>query len=78
MYSNKNIPAPFNQPQHTNSRKEKPESELPSPPLPKKAAEKDVVPIISKEKTVQRKAASHNTSPLLAVLLFNILSNKEG
>lgn len=31
MYSNKNIPAPFNQPQHTNCRKETPASQLPTP-----------------------------------------------
>ena len=75
MYSNQKIPAPFNQPQPANSRKEKPSSELPA--LQKKEVEKDVVPIIAKEKTAPRKA-SHNTSPLLAVLLFDILSNKEG
>ncbi len=77
MYSNKNIPAPFNQPQRTNSQKEKPSGDLPAPTLQKKAVEKDVVPIIAKEKTVPRKA-SPNTSPLLAVLLFDIFSNKEG
>ena len=76
MYSNQKIPAPFNQPRPANSRKANPTSE---PPTPSKnnAVEKDVVPIIAKEKTVQRKA-SPNTSPLLAVLLFDILSNKEG
>lgn len=78
MYSNQNIPAPFNQPQRTNSQKEKPTSESPAPTPSKNNAEKDVVPIIAKEKTVQRKPASHNASPLLAVLLFDILSNKEG
>ncbi len=31
MYSNKNIPAPFNQPQCTNSRKENSASQLPTP-----------------------------------------------
>lgn len=77
MYSNQKIPAPFNQPRPANSRKEKPTGESPTPALQKKAVEKDVVPIIAKEKTVQRKA-SPNTSPLLAVLLFDILSNKEG
>ena len=78
MYSNQKIPAPFNQPRPANSRKEKPTGESPTPALQKKAVEKDVVPIIAKEKTVQRKPASRNTSPLLAVLLFDILSNKEG
>lgn len=78
MYSNKNIPAPFNQPRSTNSQKEKPVGELSTPTLQNGAVEKDVVPITAKEKTVQKKAASPNTSPLLAVLLFDILSNKEG
>ncbi len=40
MYSNKNIPAPFNQPQHTNCRKETPASQLPTPSPSKNNAER--------------------------------------
>lgn len=75
MYSNQKIPAPFYQPHHVSRRMEKPKSEPPAPQ--KNTVEKDMVPIIPKEKTVPRKA-SRSTSALLAVLLFDILSTKEG
>lgn len=75
MYSNQKIPAPFYQPRTANQRKEKPTGEPPAPQ--KNTVEKDMVTIIPKEKTVPRKA-SRSTSALLAVLLFDILSTKEG
>ena len=52
MYSNKNIPAPFNQPQHTNSRKENPAGELPTPIPSKNNAER-----LGKQRVFQMESA---------------------
>lgn len=78
MYSNQKIPAPFNQPRHINSREEKPSCKSPAPAPEKIPAHETTVPIISAEKTPQKKAAACSSSPLLAFLLLDLFSNKEG
>lgn len=52
MYSNKNIPAPFNQPQRTNSQKEKPSGDLPAPTPSKNNAER-----LGKQRVFQMESA---------------------
>ena len=78
MYSNKKIPAPFDQPRFAGGKKTSPANRQPASPPQMDAEKKNAVPIAAKEKTMQKKAVPHSSSPLLAFLLYDIFSNKEG
>lgn len=78
MYSNQKIPAPFGQPCHS-GRAAKQTPDIPAPPA-LSVEEEAAIPIIAEEKTVPKAAPgpSSLSLPLLAFLLFDLLSHKEG
>lgn len=76
MYSNQKIPAPFGQPCRS-GKTEKQTADIPAPPV--LSAEEGIsIPISAEEKVVPKAATGSSSLPLLAFLLFDLLSNKEG
>ena len=90
MYSNKNIPAPFNQSQHNNNRKRNPAGELPTPIPSKNNAERlgkqrvfqmesaGGIHFRRGEQQVSRLSSSRNLSVFPAILLVKILILTKG